>query len=57
VTSLEYLAAAVKREAAWHILGPVPGDILDEEETAIRWSRSPEGTPKTVTISREADSR
>jgi hypothetical protein len=32
VNSLEYLAAAVKRQAAWHVLGPVAGDTLDEDE-------------------------
>jgi hypothetical protein len=35
VNSLEYLAA-VAREAAWHLLGPLPGDTLDEDEPAYR---------------------
>jgi hypothetical protein len=34
--TLQYLAAAVKREAAGHVLGPMPGDILDKEEPAYQ---------------------
>jgi hypothetical protein len=36
VNSLECLAAAIMREAAWPVLGPLPGDTLDEDEPAYR---------------------
>ena len=39
VNSLEYLAAAVAREAAWHVLGPLPGDTLDEDQPTYRPDR------------------
>jgi hypothetical protein len=34
--SLEYFAAAIDREPAWQVLGPVPGDTLNDEEPTYR---------------------
>lgn len=34
--SIEWFAAAVAREAAWHVLGPVPGDMLNENDPVYR---------------------
>jgi hypothetical protein len=39
VNSLEYLAAAVPRESAWHLLGPLPGDSFDEDQPTYRPDR------------------
>jgi hypothetical protein len=36
VKSLECFAAAVARESAWHVLGPLPGDTLNEDEPAYK---------------------
>jgi hypothetical protein len=39
VNSLECLAAAVVREAAWPVLGPLPGDTQDDDEPPYRPSQ------------------